>query len=131
MKKFKELTKREKVLICAAVVTTCTAGYFGYRYGLRCSIADLTSKNNILENKVKVLQEAASEGLYEEAIATVTRKINHLKDQIEYCTNRLSTNGSDIQTEIALNNYRDKLSVLVARKGNFIEAQKAYELITD
>ena len=56
---------------------------------------------------------------------------NHLKDQIEYCANRLSTNGNDIQTEIALNNYKMKLGVLMARKNNFIEAQKAYELIAD
>ena len=88
-------------------------------------------KNSLLENKVKVLQEAASEGLYEEAIATVTRKINHLKDQIEYCANRLSTTGNDIQTAIALNNYKMKLGVLMARKNNFIEAQKTYELIAD
>ena len=131
MKINKKLTKREKMLICIAIVTTCTAGYFGYKYGLRRSITDLANKNNLLENKVKVLQEAASEGLYEEAIATVTRKINHLKDQIEYCANRLSTNGNDTQTEIALNNYKAKLGVLMARKDNFIEAQKAYELIAD
>ena len=131
MKINKKLTKREKMLICIAIVTTCTAGYFGYKYGLHHSITALANKNNLLENKVKVLQEAASEGLYEEAIATVTRKINHLKDQIEYCTNRLSTNGNDTQTEIALNNYKAKLGVLMARKDNFIEAQKAYELIAD
>ena len=127
----KKLTKREKLLICIAIGTTCAAGYFGYKYGIHRSITTLENKNSLLENKVKVLQEAASEGLYEEAIATVTRKINHLKDQIEYCANRLSTNGNDVQTEIALNNYKMKLGVLMARKNDFIEAQKAYELITD
>ena len=131
MKINKKITKREKMLICIAIATTCTAGYFGYKYGLHRYITALANKNNLLENKVKVLQEAASEGLYEEAIATVTRKINHLKDQIEYCANRLSTNGNDTQTEIALNNYKAKLGVLIARKDNFIEAQKAYELIAD
>lgn len=131
MKMNKKFTKREKLLICIAIGTTCTAGYFGYRYGVHRSVTALTNKNSLLENKVRVLQEAASEGLYEEAIATVTRKINHLKDQIEYCANRLSTNGNDIQTEIALNNYKTKLGVLMARKNNFIEAQKAYELIAD
>ena len=127
----KILTKVEKLFVCVGVGTTCAAGYFVYIYGMRRSITTLSNKNSLLENKVKVLQEAASEGLYEEAIATVTRKINHLKDQIEYCANRLSTNGNDIQTEIALNNYKMKLGVLMARKNNFIEAQKTYELIAD
>ena len=127
----KKLTKREKLLICIAMGTACAAGYFGYKYGIHRSITALANKNSLLENKVKILQEAASEGLYEEAIATVTRKINHLKDQIEYCANRLSTNGNDIQTEIALNNYKMKLGVLMARKNDFIEAQKTYELIAD
>lgn len=32
MKMNKKLTKREKLLICTAFVTTCAAGYFGYKY---------------------------------------------------------------------------------------------------
>lgn len=128
MKKF---NKREKMLLVIGIAFDCTAGYFGYRYGLKQSVNDLVRKNDLLENKVKNLQEAASEGLYEEAIATVTRKINHLKDQIDYCTDRLTTNCNDIQTENALINYKEKLGVLMVRKTNFIEAQKAYELIVD
>ena len=101
----KNLTKRERLLICISIGTSCAVGYFGYKYGMHRSITALANKNSLLENKVKVLQEAASEGLYEEAIATVTRKINHLKDQIEYCANRLYTNGNDIQTDIVLYYY--------------------------
>lgn len=127
----KKLTKREKLMIAAAIVCAATAGYFGYAFGTKHIFNDLVSKNNLLESKVKNLQEAASEGLYEEAIATVTRKINHLKDQIEYCANRLLTDRNDIQTEIALNGYKAKLDILLARKANFVEAQKAYELIVD
>ena len=54
------------MLICIAIATTCTAGYFGYKYGLHRSITVLTNKNNLLENKVKVLQEAASENRSEQ-----------------------------------------------------------------
>lgn len=118
-------------MIAAAIICAATAGYFGYTFGTKHIFNDLVSKNNLLESKVKNLQEAASEGLYEEAIATVTRKINHLKDQIEYCTNRLLTDRNDIQTEIALNGYKAKLDILLARKANFVEAQKVYELIVD
>ena len=131
MHKHEKLTKREKTIIGAAVVTTCIVGYFGYKKGLHRSVIALVSKNDLLEARVKNLQEAASEGLYEEAIATVTRKINHLKDQIAYCTDRMSANGNDIQTENALNTYKAKLDVLMERKHNFIEAQKTYELIVN
>lgn len=129
--KIKKFTKTEKVLIGTAIVCTCAAGYFGYKYGLRHTFNALADKNNALESKIKVLQEAASEGLYEEAIATVTRKINHIKDQVAYCTDRLSTNTNDFQTENALASYTAKLDVLMARKNNFVEAQKTYELIVD
>lgn len=131
MEKCKKFTTREKLFITAAIACACAAGYFGYRYGMKHAFDDLVNKNALLESKVKNLEEAASEGLYEEAIATVTRKINHLKDQIEYCVNRLATNSNDIQTENALINYKEKLNVLMARKTNFVEAQKAYELIVD
>lgn len=131
MQKHEKLTKREKLLIGAAITTACVAGYFGYKKGLHRSVIALVSKNSLLETRVKTLQEAASEGLYEEAIATVTRKINHLKDQIAYCADRLSTNGNDIQTENALNGYKAKLDVLLERKHNFVEAQKTYELIVN
>ena len=129
MKKNRKLTRNEKLLLLVALATTCTAGYFGYKYGLSKTVKELLNKNDLLEHRLDNLQEAASEGLYEEAIATVTRKINHVKDQIEYCGNRLLSNKNDFQTEAALNAYKEKLIVLLKRKNNFIEAQKTYELI--
>lgn len=140
MHNHEKLTKREKIVIIGAtVVTTCIAGYFGYKYlnGVKLekvlneSVSALTNKNDLLEAKIENLQEAASEGLYEEAIATVTRKINHLKDRIAYCTDRLSVNGNDVQTENALTSYKAKLDVLMGRKLHFLEAQKTYELLVD
>lgn len=140
MHNHEKLTKREKIVIIGAtVVTTCIAGYFGYKYlnevklekVLNESVSALANKNDLLEAKIENLQEAASEGLYEEAIATVTRKINHLKDQIAYCTDRLSVNVNDIQTENALTSYKAKLDVLMGRKLHFLEAQKTYELLVD
>ena len=67
--KWAKSLQKGKLLICIAMGTTCTAGYFGYKYGMHRSITTLANKNSLLENKVKVLQEATSEGLYEEAIA--------------------------------------------------------------
>lgn len=121
----KKLTKKEKVLIGAAVVGAGVAGYFGVKY--------LNSKNKIivLEDNVNTLMEAASEGLYEEAEATVTRKVNHIKDQIEYCIKRLDSNPADKQTRESLEKYRIKLDLLSNRKAKFVKAQDVYRIIVD
>lgn len=126
-----KLSKREKVMLGVGFVGVCAAGYFGYRYGVYQTGNKSSDKINSLETKVKILQEAASEGLYEEAIATVTRKINHLKDQIEYCTSNLSINPNDFQAKASLNAYKAKLEILTSRKDNFLKAQKAYGLFVE
>lgn len=120
MKKFKELTKREKVLICAAVVTTCAAGYFGIKYiGDRKQIEKLTDDTN-------TLMSAASEGLFDEALATVGRKIAYRKDKEEYLVEQLLATPTDKQTQNALSRIRTELQVLLARQNKFLEAQALY-----
>lgn len=46
MKTNKKLTKREKLLICTAFVTTCAAGYFGYKYFSGAKFEELLNKSN-------------------------------------------------------------------------------------
>ena len=98
----KKLTKKEKALICATFVGAGIAGYFGIKY--------FNSKNKIivLEDNVNTLMEAASEGLYEEAEATVTRKINHVKDQIEHMPIKLYSHQKE-----ALKNMRNGCIFLI------------------
>lgn len=130
-----KLSKREKIIISivigTGVVSVCTAGYLGYRYGYTKARIETVDSINLLEAKVKTLQEAASEGLYEEAIATVTRKINYLKDRIEYCNKNLRLNPNDKQGKEILKKYEIKLDVLSNRKEDFLKAQKAYSLIVE
>lgn len=118
----KKLTKREKLLICAAIMTTCTAGYFGVKYASNCKQIEK------LADDTNTLMSAASEGLFDEALATVGRKIAYRKDKEEYLIEQLSHTPSDKQTQNALSRIRAELQVLLERQNKFIEAQKLYEI---
>lgn len=103
------------------------SGIFGYKAGKY--VKTLTTVIDLQKKQIDILNAAASEGLYEEAIATVTRKINYLKDRISYCSKYLIENPNNKETQKALETYTDRLSVLTERKKSFQEAQKAYEVI--
>lgn len=105
------------------------SGIFGYKVGkLAKNVEVLTATNKILSREVDVLNAAASEGLYEEAIATVTRKINYLKDRVSYCSKQLVDTPNDSQTKKALESYSERLTILTERRKSFREAQKLYEI---
>lgn len=110
MRKFKELTKREKLLICAAVMTTCAAGYFGVKYiGDRKQIEKLADDTNTLTS-------AASEGLFDEALATVSRKIAYRKDREQYLLKQLALHpGESIQQLIPkrFENFNRAIDIIV------------------
>lgn len=128
----KKITKQNAIKVVGIVGVGVLSGIFGYKVGkLAKNIEVLTATNKILSREVDVLNAAASEGLYEEAIATVTRKINYLKDQIAYCTKNLNLNPTDLDNKKALSKYRNKLDVLLDRKASFLDAQKLYEIIED
>lgn len=103
------------------------SGIFGYKAGKY--VNSLKSVIEVQEKQIDILNAAASEGLYEEAIATVTRKLNYLKDRIAYLSKQLAETPNDTQTKKALETYTERLSVLTERKRSFQEAQKAYEVI--
>ena len=120
MRKHREFTRREKVLFCAAIVTTCAAGYFGIKYiGGHKQIEKLTDDTN-------TLMSAASEGLFDEALATVGRKIAYRKDKEEYLVEQLLATPTDTQTQNALSRIRAELQVLLTRQNKFLEAQTLY-----
>lgn len=122
MKKFKELTTREKLLICAAVLTTCTAGYFGIKYFSDCKqIKKLADDTN-------TLMSAASEGLFDEALATVGRKIAYRKDREQYLLKQLASHPGESDLSNCLNRVQSELNVLTERQSKFLNAQKLYEI---
>lgn len=71
---------------------------------------------------------AASEGLFDEALATVRRKIAYRKDKEEYLVEQLLATPADKQTQNALSRIHAELQVLSARQNKFLEAQTLYEI---
>ncbi len=92
----------------------------------------LITKHNIDISKLRdengTLMAAASEGLFEEAIATVTRKINYKTDRVEFVKQQLLATPDDIQTKQSLQRLTKELSTLVTRKEKFLKAQHVYEI---
>ena len=122
MQKNEKLTKREKLLICTTIVATCAAGYFGYKYfGDYKQIKKLTDDTT-------TLMSAASEGLFDEALATVGRKIAYRKDREQYLLKQLVSHPGESDLSNCLDRVQSELSVLTERQSKFINAQKLYEI---
>ena len=120
MKMNKKLTKREKLLICTAFVTTCAAGYFGYKY-----LGDRKQIKKLIDDTT-TLMSAASEGLFDEALATVGRKIAYRKDREQYLLKQLGLHPGESDLSNCLERVRSELSVLTERQSKFVNAQKLY-----
>lgn len=139
----KKMTRKEKILLGVSIVGVCAAGYFGYKYysykndnqllenALKKADADLSTvikQNHVLEYNVQTLMEAASEGVFEEAIGTVNNKINHRTDKKKYILEALKIKPDDEQSKEALNKVNIELSNLFSRKDKYTKAQTLYEI---
>lgn len=120
MQKHEKLTKREKTIIGAAVVTTCIAGYFGIKY-----ISDYKQIRKLTEDTT-TLMGAASEGLFDEALATVGRKISYRKDREQYLLRQIASHPEDPDLSTCLSRVQSELSVLTERQSKFLNAQELY-----
>lgn len=120
--KNKKFTTREKLLFVAAILCTATAGYFGYKYFSNMSL------EKELEDSVDTLMAAGSEGVFEEALATVGRKIAYRKDREGYLLEQLTSHPGEKDLCNCLDRVRSELSVLAARQDRFLAAQKLYEI---
>ena len=137
-----KITKREKVMlgvsIGVSVAAIGVAGYFGVKYYgntkenkiLESANEMLKEANVVLTDKVTTLMEAASEGVFEEAIGTVNNKINHRTDRKKYLLERLVTNPDDKDAKALLEKVETELTNLFKRKDKFTAAQ-AFYAITD
>ncbi len=99
----------------------------------------LITKHNIDISKMKIenlrlkdhndtLMSAASEGLFEEAITTVTRKINYKKDRLEFLNNALAERPGERNTQVALMQLSKELTALQNRLESFKTSQMLYEI---
>ena len=135
-----KMTKREKVIlgvsIGVSVAAVGVAGYFGIKYvKANRQLTGAVTQNEYLDiviqtldREVATLMEAASEGVFEEAIGTVNNKINHRTDRKKYLLERLTQLPDDIQTKAALEKVEFELTNLFKRKDKFTEAQAFYAI---
>ena len=136
----KKLTRREKILIGVSIVGAGVAGFIIYKQHtiitkalldkIECEriITNLDNENQVLKYDVQTLMEAASEGVFEEAIGTVNNKINHRTDKKKYILESLKVKPDDELTKQALNKVNVELKNLFTRKDKYIKAQALYEI---
>ena len=136
----KKLTKREKILLGVSIVGAGVAGFIIYKQHdiiikalldkIECEkiITNLNNENQILKCDVQTLMEAASEGVFEEAIGTVNNKINHRSDKKKYLLEALETNPNNNEIKQALNKVNIELKNLFTRKDKYTKAQTLYEI---
>lgn len=134
----------KKIIIAGGIVVGAGAAYLLHKHNVE--IKDITDKFNAkieadkiqlqaldaalldtLEDK-NTLMEAASEGLFEEAISKVTNKINYRLDRKEALELRLLDKPDDNQTKEALNKLLEELAALMKRRDKFEDAQAIFEI---
>ena len=134
----------KKIIIAGGIVVGAGAAYLLHKHNVE--IKDITDKFNdktkadeiqikaleaalldTLEDK-NTLMEAASEGLFEEAISKVTNKINYRLDRKEALELRLLDKPDDNQTKEALNKLLEELAALMKRRDKFEDAQVIFEI---
>ena len=120
----KKLTKREKAILTVSAVTvaitSALAAYFGVKY-----FSDHSQVAKLADN-TNTLMSAASEGLFDEALTTVGRKIAYRKDREEYLLKRLLSHPGEKDLCNCLERVRSELNVLTERQSKFLAAQKLY-----
>ena len=134
----KKLTKREKILLGVSIVGAGVAGFIIYKqHNIIIEalfdkierdkiITNLNNDNQVLKYDVQTLMEAASEGVFEEAIGTVNNKINYRTDKKKYLLEALETNPNDISLKAALEKVEIELANLFTRKDKYTKAQTLY-----
>ena len=136
----KKLSKREKILIGVSIVGAGVAGFIIYKQHniitkalldkIECEkiITNMDNENQVLKYDVQTLMEAASEGVFEEAIGTVNNKINHRTDKKKYLLEALETNPNNDEIKQALSKVNVELKNLFTRKDKYTKAQTLYEI---
>ena len=134
----------KKILIAGGLVVGAGAAYLLHKHNVE--IKDITDKFNAkieadkiqlkaldaalldtLEDK-NTLMEAASEGLFEEAISKVTNKINYRLDRKEYLEKALEKCPEDMDLKVAYEKIVEELSMLFTRRDKFEDAQAIFEI---
>ena len=134
----------KKILIAGGIVVGAGAAYLLHKHNVE--IKDITNKFNakIEADKIQIqaldaalldtledkntLMEAASEGLFEEAISKVTNKINYRLDRKEYLEKALEKCPEDMDLKVAYEKIVEELTILFVRRNKFEDAQALFEI---
>lgn len=121
----------KKILVAGGLVVSAGAAYLLYKHNV-----DLKNKDTVINGLAEVLKdtredkdtlmEALSEGVFEEAIATVTRKINSRKDKLTFLEIQLNEGNKQVLTKIE--ELKFEIAELIRRKEKFLEGQRLYEI---
>lgn len=114
----KELIAENKYKILTATlgVTTCVLGVVLVKSEIGKKILEETDYT--LKDKVDTLEEALTEGVFEEAIATTTRKIDYRKDKLDFIASRNDKGDSQIVSKL-----KREIEILTERRDAFAKAQ--------
>lgn len=133
-----------KILVIGGVVVSAGAAYLLYKHHIE--VKDLLNKHDVeLKNKDVVIEglsevlkdtrednrtlmEALSEGVFEEAIATVTRKINSRKDKLTFLERQLEKGNTADEVLAKIEEITFEIAELIRRKEAFLEGQHLYEI---
>lgn len=121
----------KKILVAGGLVVSAGTAYLLYKHNV-----DLKNKDTVINGLAEVLKdtredkdtlmEALSEGVFEEAIATVTRKINSRKDKLTFLEIQLNEGNNQVLTKIE--ELKFEIAELIRRKEKFLEGQHLYEI---
>lgn len=120
-----------KILVIGGMVVTAGAAYLLYKHQI-----DLKNKDIVIDGLAEALKEtredeqtlmeALSEGVFEEAIATVTRKINSRKDKLAFLEIQLNEGNKQVLSK--MEEIQFEIAELIRRKDKFLEGQHLYEI---
>lgn len=134
----------KKILVAGGLVVGAGAAYLLYKHNV--DIKNILDKHDkelqqkdamiqgldlvLLETQKDktTLMEAASEGLFEDAISKVTNKINYRLDRKEVLKEALEKYPDDMQTKEAYDRVVKELEMLFARRDKYAMAQIVYEI---
>lgn len=107
---------RYEILVATLISSTCILGAALVKSEIGKKILEKT--DIVLKNKVDNLEAALTEGVFEEAIATTTRKINYKKDKLDFISSRKDKGDSQIVSKL-----EREISILTERRDAFEKAQ--------
>lgn len=107
---------RYEILVATLISSTCILGAALVKSEIGKKILEET--DYALKNKVDTLEAALTEGVFEEAIATATRKIDYKKDKLDFISSRKDKGDSQIVSKL-----EREIDILTERRDAFEKAQ--------